>query len=131
MLYVYGLPARHEVPQSRDHVGRWLKPGDTDAIVIDDSFLKNDPDVAVGSDITLKIRDIDQEFDVVGIARGDFSTSTATWTARYLDNVLNAAGRSTRSMARTAQHDAAVPERRGAKRLATTSRRGRCTSPTR
>ena len=107
VLYVYGLPAQTKYLKPEITSGRWLKPDDTNAIVIDDSFLKHDPDVAVGSDITLKIRDNDQTFHVVGIARGDLLNQYGYVNYPYLDSVLNARGAIDTLMLGTAQHDAA------------------------
>ena len=35
--------------------GRWLQAGDTRQVVINDDFLEREPEVKVGSEITLKV----------------------------------------------------------------------------
>lgn len=50
--------------------GRWLQEGDTNAIVVNTDFLRNDDDVGVGSVITLDINGRESDWEVVGIARG-------------------------------------------------------------
>lgn len=50
--------------------GRWLLPGDENAVVIDSELLKTDPDIQVGDDIVLKTESREATWRVVGIARG-------------------------------------------------------------
>jgi putative ABC transport system permease protein len=47
--------------------GRWLLDGDSNAIVVDTKLLKQEPDLDVGSRITLRIDDKDHELVVVGV----------------------------------------------------------------
>ena len=51
--------------------GRWLTPGDKNALVITSSILKDETDIQVGQDITLKIDDRERTFQVVGVALGE------------------------------------------------------------
>jgi putative ABC transport system permease protein len=106
LLFVYGLPPETKYLKPEVLSGRWLKPGDTNAIVIEDGFLKTDPDIALGSNVTLKIRDKDETFKVVGIARGDLLNQFAYTDRTYLDSVLNAQGTIDTLMVGTSQHDA-------------------------
>jgi putative ABC transport system permease protein len=106
VLYVYGLPAQTKYLRPQVLSGRWLEPGDTDSIVIDDSFQKNDPDVVVGSTITLKVRTVTQAFHVVGITRGDLLNQFGYVNRDYLDGRLNAKGAIDTLMVGTAQHTA-------------------------
>ena len=50
--------------------GRWIEEGDTNAIVVNTDFLRNEDDIGVGSFITLDINGRESEWEVVGIARG-------------------------------------------------------------
>lgn len=54
--------------------GRWLDPDDNNALVISPGVLKDDPDMTVGSEITLKIKDRETVWTVVGVmkAMGDY-----------------------------------------------------------
>lgn len=49
--------------------GRWLTPRDTNAIVLTATTLKDDPDIGVGDDITLKIDGRERIWHVVGVVR--------------------------------------------------------------
>ena len=106
VLYLYGLPAQTKYLRPELVSGRWLLPSDTDSVVIDNSFQKKDPDVTVGSRITLKIRDIDQSFRVVGLVRGDLLNEFGYVNRDYLDARLNAHGAIDTLMVGTSQHDA-------------------------
>jgi len=105
VLFLYGLPPGTRYLHPEIVSGRWLRGSDTNAIVIDDSFLKNDPDVAPGTSITLKIRDTTQVFHVVGIARGDLLNEFGYTNRTYLDGLLNAHGAIDTLMVGTSQHD--------------------------
>ncbi len=47
--------------------GRWLQPEDSNAIVINVDFLAEEPDLEIGSEITLEIANRKQQWQVVGI----------------------------------------------------------------
>ena len=106
LLFIYGLPTDTKYLHPEIVSGRWLKDSDTDAIVVDDSFLKHNPDVTVGSTIVLKIRTIKQAFQVVGISRGDLLNEFGYTSRTYLDGVLNAHGAIDTLMVGTSEHDA-------------------------
>jgi putative ABC transport system permease protein len=106
VISLYGLPPDTKYLRPEILSGRWLKPDDTDAIVVDDSMLKKDPDIAVGSLITLKIRSNDEVFRVVGVARGDLLNIYGYVNREYLDSALGAHGAVETLMIGTAQHDA-------------------------
>lgn len=47
--------------------GRWLEPGDTNALVVATSLLREDPSIQVGDEITLKINGREDEWEIVGV----------------------------------------------------------------
>jgi putative ABC transport system permease protein len=106
LLFIYGLPPDTKYVKPEILAGRWLKSDDTNAIVVEDGFLKHDPDITVGSDLTLKIRDNDQTFRVVGIARGDLLNQFSYVNRDHLDTALSAHGTIDTLMIGTASHDA-------------------------
>jgi putative ABC transport system permease protein len=105
VLFLYGLPPTTKYLQPEIVSGRWLRTGDTNDIVIDDSFLKDNKDVVVGSTVTLKIRNVEQAFRVVGISRGDLLNEFGYVSKEYLDNRLAAHGAIDTLMIGTSQHD--------------------------
>ncbi len=57
--------------------GRWLQPDDENALVINHSFLSEEPDVKVGDEIVLKIGGQRTTWEVVGIVRQVMVEATA------------------------------------------------------
>lgn len=104
-IALYGVPPDSRFLRPEILSGRWLKDDDTNAIVIDDSFLDDDPDVTVGSVITLKIRSVEEQFRVVGIQRGDLMNIYAYTNREYLDSKVSAHGGVDTLMVGTAKHD--------------------------
>ena len=53
--------------------GRWIKPDDTNAIVLNSDVIADNTDLKVGSTVQLKINDHKSDWQVVGIVRGVLS----------------------------------------------------------
>jgi putative ABC transport system permease protein len=68
-VFVYALPADTELFTPDLIAGRWLEPGDTNAIVVAVGLLEDEPDLEVGSELALKIGDEEITWHVVGIHR--------------------------------------------------------------
>jgi putative ABC transport system permease protein len=105
-LFLYGVPPKTPFLHQEILQGRWLLPSDTNAIVIDDSFVKTNPDVGVGSLITLKVRDTERTFRVVGLERGDLLNEFGYVNRDYLDQQFDAKGMVDTLMVATTAHDA-------------------------
>ena len=84
--------------------GRWLDEGDSNAIVINQDFLRLEPDIKVGDKIVLLIREKEVTFEVVGIA-GSGLFEGAFVNRDYLAQVTGNLGRATRLTVRTEEHD--------------------------
>lgn len=52
--------------------GRWLLPGDENALVVDTDLLKREPDLSVGDEVVLKIDGRDLPLYIVGIVKGQY-----------------------------------------------------------
>lgn len=66
-MTVLALPLDSELTRPKIVDGRWLQPGDTNALVIDTSLLREDPSLAVGDQITLKIAGQEEPWTIVGV----------------------------------------------------------------
>lgn len=66
---LYAPPADTQLVNPTLAEGRWLLPADTNAIVVDNHFIKIRPDVNVGDTISLRIGEKEYPFVVVGIFR--------------------------------------------------------------
>jgi putative ABC transport system permease protein len=47
--------------------GRWLEPGDTNVIVINEDVLDTVPDIGIGSSVTLRVNGLDRPYQIVGV----------------------------------------------------------------
>jgi len=72
--------------------GRWLKPTDENAIVINSDVLKVAPNVRVGDQITLNIEEKEAVWTVVGIIRSVLSGPTAYANYPYFSRMLGRYG---------------------------------------
>lgn len=66
-IFLFGAPADSPMIDPNILRGRWLAPGDEDAIVIGMGLLDVEPDVDIGSEIVLKVKGDEQHFHVVGV----------------------------------------------------------------
>ena len=86
--------------------GRWLLPGDDNAVVVNALLLKEEPDVKVGDEIVLKIDGRERTFRVVGVSLGGlapFAYANYPYVARITGNV----GRADAALVATEHHDEA------------------------
>lgn len=72
--------------------GRWLEPGDEDAIVINTDVLRLAPDLKVGDRITLNIQEKETTWEIIGIIRSVLSGPTAFTNYSYYSRVLGRYG---------------------------------------
>ncbi|MFO7679716.1 MAG: FtsX-like permease family protein [Chloroflexota bacterium] len=76
--------------------GRWLLPDDTNAVVLNTLYLKEETDIQVGDMLTLDIEGKKREWEVVGIVKGVMTGSIAyvnrPFLARELNDVSQASG---------------------------------------
>jgi putative ABC transport system permease protein len=63
--------------------GRWLEPDDQEQIVVNEDLLDEEPDIGVGSIVTLKINGLERQYEVVGIASRHMSGSVVYMTYDY------------------------------------------------
>ncbi len=89
--------------------GRWLLPGDTNAIVIDNHFRKIRPDVKVGDEISLRIHGKEYPFVVVGMFRlaSNVASPFTFINNDYLVEKIGGTNKVTSLRVVTSQHDSA------------------------
>jgi putative ABC transport system permease protein len=87
--------------------GRWLLPEDENAIVVNTMFLKDEPDVQVGSELKLKISGRETVWQVVGIVAGTPPQSLLHANYPYLAGLMGAVGRAGVVVTVTQQRDPA------------------------
>ena len=72
-----GLPAGSELVRPDLAEGRWLGNGDTDAVVVNQALLEDEPDIGVGDEISLSVGDRENSWRVVGIVEELGAPATA------------------------------------------------------
>jgi putative ABC transport system permease protein len=87
-LQVRGVPAASALIRPRVVEGRWLLPEDENAIVVNTMFLKDEPDVKLGSQLKLKLNGRETDWQVVGIAAGTPPTPLLHANYPYLAQVM-------------------------------------------
>lgn len=81
---VTALPTDTQLVAFEMTAGRFLQPGDTDAIVINSSLARRAPSLRVGETVKLRIHDTDATWRVVGIAKEAYARATAYIPLSYV-----------------------------------------------
>ena len=87
-LQVRGIPAASALIRPRVVEGRWLLPEDENAIVVNTMFLKDEPDVELGSQLKLKLNGRETDWQVVGIVAGTPPTPLLHANYPYLARIM-------------------------------------------
>lgn len=93
--------------------GRWLVPGDENAVVVGNHFMKVRPDVQVGDEIVITINERDYPFKVVGIYQmaGNVLMPVVYINFDYLAKLINQPGQVYALRVVTELHDAASQDK--------------------
>ena len=92
-LQVRAIPADSDLIRPRVVAGRWLLPEDDNAIVVNTMFLKDEPDIKVGSELKLKINGRETGWQVVGIVAGTPPQPMLHVNLPYMARAMGAVGR--------------------------------------
>jgi putative ABC transport system permease protein len=106
-VIVYAPPEESALVQPNVVEGRWLIPGDQNAVVVNTLFLKDEKDVKVGDTITLTMSGKDLEWNVVGIVSQTPPIAMAYTNLPYLAKQMGGVGRGGVVFVVTEQRDAA------------------------
>lgn len=87
--------------------GRWLRPEDTNALVVNTIMLRDEPDVKVGGELVLKVEGRETKWHVVGLVEGGALIATAFANYPYFTYVSREVGSTSYIAVVTEQHDAA------------------------
>lgn len=69
--------------------GRWLLPDDENAVVLNTNVLKDEGNIKLGDEITLRIGNRETEWKVVGIVRGDLNDRILYVPDAYYKQLMN------------------------------------------
>jgi putative ABC transport system permease protein len=87
--------------------GRWLQPGDENAVVLDSLALRDDPTIKIGGQVILKIKGKERAFQVVGLTQAANFTPLAFINYEALSGMLGKTGQADYVMVITDKHDGA------------------------
>ena len=112
-LQVRGVPAASALIRPRVVEGRWLLPEDENAIVVNTLFLKDEPNVKLGSQFKLKLNGRETDWQVVGIVVGTPPTPLLHANYPYLARVLGEVDRAGVAIIVTHPRSGLAGDRRG------------------
>jgi putative ABC transport system permease protein len=106
-IQMFAVPPDTRTMEPRISSGRWLLPNDENALVISTGMQQDEPDLGVGSEITLKIKDRETTWLIVGVmpAIGDYRWVFASYD--YYGRVAQDVGNASYLRVVTEQHSAA------------------------
>jgi putative ABC transport system permease protein len=108
-LFLFAPPAETQMLKPTVLQGRWLLPQDENALVVNTGVLKNEPDIKVGDDVTLKIDGRETTWRVVGVVKGIGGGSGFVYANYpYYAQVVRLAGRAGSIQVTTDRHDSAA-----------------------
>ena len=105
-LIVFGLPDGAKTVRPKLEEGRFLVPGDGNALVVTRNFLDDEPDVHVGDEVTLRSKGRDATFTLVGIVQSPTQRPFLYAPSTALDTLTRSAGKAGILMTITEQTDA-------------------------
>jgi putative ABC transport system permease protein len=93
-IYLLAPPAKSKLIKPVITAGRWLEPGDENALVIGNHLLKLRPDLKVGDDIIIKINNQETTWHIVGFYKlvGNTNPPLLYTTYEYLTSLEGSAG---------------------------------------
>ena len=91
--------------------GRWLLPDDDNALVVNAAVLKEEPDLRLGSDVTLKLDGKEYAWRVVGIVKAVMTGPIVYANYTYFAGLTHNVGRANGVQVVTTKHDTAFQNR--------------------
>jgi putative ABC transport system permease protein len=106
---VIGLPPGSGMVSYAALVGRWLHPGDSSALVVNDRLLRLDPNLALGRRVTLEVWGARREWVVVGVVSSSPMAPLAYASRDAVNAMAGRPGSADRAVAVTAHAPEASP----------------------
>jgi putative ABC transport system permease protein len=104
---ITALPLDTKLFQPQMIAGRWLRPGDENAVVVAADLLKAEKDLELGDDIVLDIDGRESSWRIVGVAQVLFVGRAAYTSYDYTTRVTDDVGKSSFLTVVTERHDPA------------------------
>lgn len=110
-IYMIALPTDTKMLNPVLLEGRWLLPGDENAVVLNSDVTRDETDIQVGEEIVLEIDGKEVTWQVVGIVRAILTGPIAYVNAPYYARLVTNVGRAQSVQVVLEQHDAATQQR--------------------
>jgi putative ABC transport system permease protein len=107
-LVTFGLPGDTQTVEPIVQAGRWLLPGEGNALVVTANLLRDEPDLRIGDAVTLRVVGRDSEWVLVGIVQSPTMAPFLYVDAAALERVGGDRGRAGMVMVKTEEHDPAA-----------------------
>ena len=91
-IILYAPPADTKLVKPTVVEGRWLRPDDENAVVVNSIVLRNEPDLKVGDEIMLKVEGRETPWQVVGTVTGGIPMATMFANYDYFVRLTNDVG---------------------------------------
>ena len=104
-ILIIAPPARTDLLNPTILRGRWILPEDENALVINTDLLKEESDIELGDEITLKIEERETAWRVVGIVQGTREGPIVYANYPYFARVVREVGRASSVRVVSAKHD--------------------------
>ena len=102
---ITGVPANSQLIEPILLEGRWLEANDTTAIVINEQFLQQEPDLIVGSDLTLMLDGEETIWQVIGIVQTAAPQNLAFVNYNYYTRLIGEIGQASTLLIQTHNDD--------------------------
>jgi putative ABC transport system permease protein len=106
-IYLQAPPAGSVMINPILEEGRWLAPGDDNALVVSANLLTEEPDLKMGDELVLKINNDETQWQIVGVVRYAAPVAFAYMNNEYLAPLLGTPGRVSGLRIITDRHDSA------------------------
>ena len=93
-IVTYGLPENSPMVNPILIEGRWLRPGESNAVVFNSDAIRNEEGLGVGDTVVLNINGEETEWVMVGVVQGTLTGSNAFVNYDHFSRITNTVGRS-------------------------------------
>ncbi len=104
-LVMFGLPAQTNTVEPIVVEGRWLLPGEGNALVVTANIRRDEPDLHVGDTVALRIAGRDTRWVLVGIVQSPTFAPFLYVDSETLGGILGGSERTGQIMVKTVTHD--------------------------
>jgi putative ABC transport system permease protein len=106
-IWLMAAPAGTDLIRPTLVEGRWLQPGEGEALVVNIDFQRDEQDVHVGDVVTLKVEGHDLHWPVVGVVTSQLMGPVVYLPYEPFSQAIGLDGQSNRIVLETTRHDAA------------------------